>query len=73
VDKVIGSIIKQVQIIFTDAKIQDLYNLFKEERQPGDEAHYRGVAAQILGDSEYLFRTETVCVLIFFSWWVKIS
>ena len=79
-DKVIGSIVKQVrgivlsphstarlttskvQTIFTDAKTQDLYNLFKKEgQQPSDEVHYRETAAQILGDLEHLFRIETVC------------
>ncbi|KAF9652603.1 hypothetical protein BDM02DRAFT_3153710 [Thelephora ganbajun] len=59
VDKVIGSIIKQVQTIFTDAKSQDLYNLFKKEgQQPSDEGHYREASGQILGDSEHLFRIE---------------
>ena len=51
----------QVQTIFTDAKTQDLYNLFKKEgQQPTDEVHYRETAAQILGDLEHLFRIETV-------------
>jgi len=59
VDKIIGSIVKQVQTIFTDAKSQDLYSLFKkEEQQPGDEVHYREAAAQISGDLEHLFRIE---------------
>lgn len=80
VDKVIGSIIKQVrgivhpshsfvslttfqvQTIFTDAKSQELYSLFKKEgRQPNDEVQNREAAAQILGDLEYLFRVETAC------------
>lgn len=53
--------ISQVQIIFTDPKSQDLYNLFRKERQqPSNEAHYRETTAQILGDSEHLFRTEMV-------------
>jgi len=50
-----------VQTIFTDAKSQDLYNLFKKEgQQPSDEVHYRETAAQILGDLEHLFRIETL-------------
>jgi len=57
--------IVQVQIIFTDAKTQDLYNLFKEGQQPSDEARYREAAAQILGDSEHLFRLETVRGVLF--------
>lgn len=55
-------IISQVQIIFTDAKSQDLYNLFRKEgQQPNNEAHYRETTAQILGDLEHLFRIEMVC------------
>lgn len=54
--------ISQVQIVFTDAKSQDLYNLFRKEgQQPSNEAHYRETTAQILGDSEHLFRIEMVC------------
>jgi len=60
VDKIIGSIIKQVQAIFTDAKSQELYNLFKEGQQPNDEVHYREAAARILGDLEHLFRIEAL-------------
>ena len=44
-------------------KSQDLYNLFKEGRQPSDEAQYREATAQILGDSEHLFRIEMVRAL----------
>ena len=48
-----------MQTIFTDAKSQDLYGLFKKEgQQPSDEVHYREAAAQILGDLEHLFRVE---------------
>jgi len=55
-----------VQTIFTDPKTQDLYNLFKREgQQPSDEVQYREAAAQILGDSEHLFRIETVCAALF--------
>lgn len=57
--------IGQVQIIFTDAKSQDLYNLFKERQQPSDEAHYRELAVQISGDSEHLFRIEMVRAFFF--------
>ena len=58
--------IGQVQIIFTDAKTQGLYNLFRKEgQQPSDEARYREAAVQILGDSEHLFRTETVHGVLF--------
>jgi hypothetical protein len=53
--------ISQVQIIFTDAKSQDLYKLFRKEgQQLSNEAHYRETTAQILGDSEHLFRIEMV-------------
>jgi hypothetical protein len=56
----------QVQIVFTDAKTQDLYNLFKKEgQQSNDEARNREAAAQILGDSEHLFRVETVRGVLF--------
>jgi hypothetical protein len=55
----------QVQTIFADAKSQDLYNLFKKEgQQSSDEANYREVAAQILGELEHLFRIEMVRILL---------
>jgi paired amphipathic helix protein Sin3a len=55
----------QVQTIFTDAKSQDLYSLFKKEgQQPSEEVHYRETAAQILGDLEHLFRIEMARAVI---------
>lgn len=55
-----------MQTIFTDAKSQDLYSLFKKEAQQlSDEAHYREAATQILGDLEHLFRIETASTFLF--------
>lgn len=54
-----------MQTIFTDAKSQDLYSLFKEGQQLSDEPHYREAAAQILGDLEHVFRVETARAFLF--------
>lgn len=55
-----------MQTIFTDAKTQDLYSLFKREgQQPSDEVHHRETAAQTLGGLEHLFRIEMARMFLF--------
>ncbi|KAJ7674160.1 hypothetical protein B0H17DRAFT_1208186 [Mycena rosella] len=63
IDKVIGSLIKQVQLIFGDAKSQDLLEVLKRERALAcpttqDLINSRKNAEKVLGPDENLFRVD---------------
>ncbi|KAI0707538.1 hypothetical protein C8T65DRAFT_696013 [Cerioporus squamosus] len=63
VDKVIGALIKQVQVILSDPKSQDLYELLKREREipsptTQDLINCRRNTERVLGPDENLFRID---------------
>ncbi|RDX46116.1 hypothetical protein OH76DRAFT_1420354 [Lentinus brumalis] len=63
VDKVLGALIKQVQIILSDSKSQDLYELLKREREipsptTQDLINCRRNTERVLGPDENLFRID---------------
>ncbi|KAJ7773028.1 histone deacetylase complex, SIN3 component [Mycena metata] len=63
VDKVIGSLIKQVQLLFGDGKSQDLLEVLKRERALAcpttqDLINSRKNAEKVLGPDENLFRVD---------------
>jgi len=63
IDKLIGSIIKQVQVVLQDPKSQELLELLKKERTHGtlttqDQINSRQNAERILGPDENLFRID---------------
>ncbi|KII91290.1 hypothetical protein PLICRDRAFT_105502 [Plicaturopsis crispa FD-325 SS-3] len=63
VDKVIGSLIKQVQMVFSDAKSQDLLDHLKRVRSitsptTQDLINFRHGAEKILGPDENIFRFD---------------
>ncbi|KAJ6607345.1 hypothetical protein B0H10DRAFT_2071870 [Mycena sp. CBHHK59/15] len=63
VDKVIGSLIKQVQVLFGDGKSQDLLEVLKRERALAspttqDLINSRKNAEKVLGPDENLFRVD---------------
>jgi len=66
IDKVIGSFIKQVQIIIGDSKSQDLLDNLKRDRATGvmgtqDMLSSQQNAEKLLGPDENLFRINLVC------------
>ncbi|KAJ3896408.1 hypothetical protein GG344DRAFT_36762 [Lentinula edodes] len=73
IDKLIGAIIKQVQLVFADPKSQDLLEILKRDRAmtsptSQDQVNNRRNAEKILGPDENLFRidwlTENKCLTI---------
>ncbi|KAJ7475654.1 histone deacetylase complex, SIN3 component [Mycena latifolia] len=63
IDKVIGSVIKQVQLLFGDGKSQDLLEILKRERAlpcptTQDLLNSRKNAEKVLGPDENLFRVD---------------
>ncbi|KAJ7158939.1 hypothetical protein C8R46DRAFT_907080 [Mycena filopes] len=63
IDKVIGSLIKQVQLLFADGKSQDLLEVLKRERALAcpttqDLINSRKNAEKVLGPDENLFRVD---------------
>jgi len=63
IDKVIGSLIKQVQLLFGDGKSQDLLDVLKRERALAspttqDLINSRKNAEKVLGPDENLFRVD---------------
>ncbi|KAF7330400.1 Histone deacetylase complex, SIN3 component [Mycena venus] len=63
IDKVIGSLIKQVQLLFGDGKSQDLLEVLKRERAlvsptTQDLINSRKNAERVLGPDENLFRVD---------------
>ncbi|KAJ4471621.1 histone deacetylase complex, SIN3 component [Lentinula aciculospora] len=73
IDKLIGVIIKQVQLIFADPKSQDLLEILKRDRAVAsptsqDQINNRRNAEKVLGPDENLFRidwlTESRCLTI---------
>ncbi|KAG1884813.1 uncharacterized protein F5891DRAFT_1133125 [Suillus fuscotomentosus] len=55
IDKVIGSLIKQVQIVLADSRSQELFELLKRDR-----AYNRRFAENLLGPDENIFRIDWV-------------
>ncbi|KAJ3720137.1 hypothetical protein C8R42DRAFT_672803 [Lentinula raphanica] len=73
IDKLIGAIIKQVQLIFADPKTQELLENLKRDRAMAsptsqDQINNRRAAEKILGPDENLFRvdwlTESRCLTV---------
>jgi len=73
IDKLIGVIIKQVQLVFTDTKSQDLLEILKRDRGMAsstmqDQINNRRSAEKVLGPDENLFRidwlTEPKCLTV---------
>ncbi|KAJ3923794.1 histone deacetylase complex, SIN3 component [Lentinula edodes] len=73
IDKLIGAIIKQVQLVFADPKSQDLLEILKRDRAmtsttSQDQVNNRRNAEKVLGPDENLFRidwlTENKCLTI---------
>ncbi|KAL7283979.1 hypothetical protein ACG7TL_001251 [Trametes sanguinea] len=63
VDKVIGALIKQVQVILADPKSQELYDLLRREREitsptTQDLINCRRNTERVLGPDENLFRID---------------
>ncbi|KAI0634768.1 hypothetical protein C8Q77DRAFT_1103995 [Trametes polyzona] len=63
VDKVIGALIKQVQVILSDPKSQELYDLLRREREISspttqDLINCRRNTERVLGPDENLFRID---------------
>ncbi|CDO71174.1 hypothetical protein BN946_scf184845.g44 [Trametes cinnabarina] len=63
VDKVIGALIKQVQVILSDSKSQELYDLLRREREitsptTQDLINCRRNTERVLGPDENLFRID---------------
>ena len=63
IDKVIGALIKQVQVILSDPKSQDIYELLRKEREittitTQDLINCRRNAERVLGPDENLFRVD---------------
>ncbi|KAH9887270.1 hypothetical protein C8Q73DRAFT_713400 [Cubamyces lactineus] len=63
VDKVIGALIKQVQVILSDPKSQELYDLLRREREitsptTQDLINCRRNTERVLGPDENLFRVD---------------
>ncbi|KAJ7494566.1 histone deacetylase complex, SIN3 component [Mycena galericulata] len=63
IDKVIGALIKQVQLLFADGKSQDLLEVLKRERALAspttqDLINSRKNAEKVLGPDENLFRVD---------------
>ncbi|KAI8986626.1 hypothetical protein BD414DRAFT_522337 [Trametes punicea] len=63
VDKVIGALIKQVQVILSDPKSQELYELLRREREiisptTQDLINSRRNTERVLGPDENLFRID---------------
>ncbi|KAI0777383.1 hypothetical protein BD413DRAFT_467641 [Trametes elegans] len=63
VDKVIGALIKQVQVILSDPKSQELYDLLRREREipsptTQDLINCRRNTERVLGPDENLFRID---------------
>ncbi|KAI0371352.1 hypothetical protein BV20DRAFT_965547 [Pilatotrama ljubarskyi] len=63
VDKVIGALIKQVQVILSDPKSQELYELLRREREitsptTQDLINCRRNTERVLGPDENLFRVD---------------
>ncbi|KAJ3857747.1 histone deacetylase complex, SIN3 component [Lentinula lateritia] len=73
IDKLIGAIIRQVQLVFADPKSQDLLEILKRDRAmtsptSQDQVNNRRNAEKVLGPDENLFRidwlTENKCLTI---------
>lgn len=67
IDKVIGTIVKQVQTILLDGKSQDLFDLLRRERDlprptTQDLVNLRRAAEKVIGPDENLFRMVLVGV-----------
>ncbi|EAU81489.2 sin3b [Coprinopsis cinerea okayama7 len=63
IDKVISALIKQVQVIFSDPKSQDLLEILKRERSlvaptTQEQINTRRSAEKVLGPDENLFRLD---------------
>ncbi|KAL0570127.1 hypothetical protein V5O48_011832 [Marasmius crinis-equi] len=63
IDKLIGVIIKQVQLVFSDPKSQDLLEVLKRDRAlpsftTQDQINTRKTAEKILGPDENIFRVD---------------
>ncbi|KAE9392487.1 hypothetical protein BT96DRAFT_944593 [Gymnopus androsaceus JB14] len=63
IDKLIGVIIKQVQLVFSDPKSQDLLEILKRDRAMAsyttqDQINNRRSAEKVLGPDENLFRVD---------------
>lgn len=69
IDKVVGSVVKQVQTILADTKSVDLFDQLRREREiprPTTQQliNFRRAAEKILGPDENLFRMVWVCASI---------
>ncbi|KIK69789.1 hypothetical protein GYMLUDRAFT_34188 [Collybiopsis luxurians FD-317 M1] len=73
IDKLIGAIIKQVQVVFSDPKSQELLEILKRDRAvvsptTQDQINNRRNTEKVLGPDENLFRvdwlTETKCLTV---------
>lgn len=65
IDKLLGSIIKQVQTLLSDPKSQDLYDILRRERDISnpttqDLINCRKNTEKVLGPDENLFRMDWV-------------
>ncbi|KAG1721864.1 uncharacterized protein EDB91DRAFT_1064220 [Suillus paluster] len=63
IDKVIGSLIKQVQLVLADARSQELFELLKRDRALQaptiqDQLNSRRFAENVLGPDENIFRVD---------------
>lgn len=70
VDKVIASLIKQVQSVLSDSKSLDLHEQLKRDRGivdlgPQDQINSRHNAEKILGPDENLFRIDWVRLTLY--------
>lgn len=71
VDKLIGGIIKQVQVIIADSRSQELLEILKRERSLAnftsqDQINSRRSTEKILGPDENLFRIDWVNMIDFY-------
>ena len=69
IDKVVGSIVKQVQTILLDAKSQELFELLQRERNiqrptTSDLTNLRRATEKVIGPDENLFRMNWVRLLV---------
>ncbi|KAI0938381.1 hypothetical protein AcW1_010256 [Taiwanofungus camphoratus] len=63
VDKVVGAIIKQIQVVLSDQKSQELYDLLQREREiisptTQDQINARRNTEKVIGPDENLFRMD---------------
>ncbi|THH26382.1 hypothetical protein EUX98_g7806 [Antrodiella citrinella] len=63
IDKLIGALVKQVQISLADTKCQELFDILRREREmvapsPQDYSNCRKNAVKVIGPDENLFRMD---------------